>query len=83
VLIEGPSKARAENLTGRSERNEIVHVAHAADLGLVGQLVDVEIVQALKHSLLGKLCAQARERIRGSGEPRPKRTLPIVTGGTL
>ncbi len=55
VLVEGPSKARAENLTGRSERNEIVHIAGATELDLAGKVVSVEIIEAYKHSLLGRL----------------------------
>ncbi|MBW2454223.1 MAG: tRNA (N6-isopentenyl adenosine(37)-C2)-methylthiotransferase MiaB [Deltaproteobacteria bacterium] len=55
VLVEGPSKTRAENLTGRSERNEIVHIAEATELDLRGKVVAVEIVEAYKHSLLGRL----------------------------
>jgi len=58
VLIEGPSKSRPENHSGRSERNEIVHVEGAAD---VGEIIDIDIVRAYKHSLLGK-SSKPRER---------------------
>ena len=62
VLVEGPSKSRAENMSGRSERNEIVHIHETAGRGLTGELVDVEIVEAFKHSLMSKLTDEAATR---------------------
>jgi tRNA-2-methylthio-N6-dimethylallyladenosine synthase len=51
VLIEGPSKSDASRSTGRSGTNRPVHVdGHFAP----GTLLDVEIVQAFKHSLLAR-----------------------------
>jgi len=67
VLVEGPSKARVENLTGRTERNEIVHIADATELAIEGRVVAVEIVEAYKHSLLGRLTDD--ERRRASAKP--------------
>ncbi|MSP25828.1 MAG: tRNA (N6-isopentenyl adenosine(37)-C2)-methylthiotransferase MiaB [Myxococcales bacterium] len=80
VLIEGPSKSKPENLTGRSERNEIVHVADAAGLELRGKLVEVVVVEAFKHSLLAQLTAESRRSARAqtSSEPR-RRSLPLVS----
>jgi len=49
VLVEGPGERGG--YTGRTERNEIVHLLAARDL--TGELVEVEISRALKHSLQG------------------------------
>jgi tRNA-2-methylthio-N6-dimethylallyladenosine synthase len=58
VLVEGASKAQGK-VTGRTERNEIVHLDAPPDRELIGALVDVEITQAFKHSLHGILDAEA------------------------
>jgi tRNA-2-methylthio-N6-dimethylallyladenosine synthase len=55
VLVEGPSKHRPENPSGRSRQNEIVHIIDATGSPVVGRIVDVEIVEALGHSLLGRM----------------------------
>jgi tRNA-2-methylthio-N6-dimethylallyladenosine synthase len=49
VLVEGPGERGG--YTGRTERNEIVHLLAAHDP--TGQVVEVEISRALKHSLQG------------------------------
>jgi tRNA-2-methylthio-N6-dimethylallyladenosine synthase len=81
VLIEGPSRD-AGSWSGRTERNEIVHVAGAGDLELAGRIVPVTIVRANRHSLLGELEAGVREalpaRPRPVGAPPPRRALPVV-----
>jgi tRNA-2-methylthio-N6-dimethylallyladenosine synthase len=58
VLVEGPSKSEKGNLSsdrvqGRTERSEIVHIDAPGASALVGQVVDVEITRANKHSLAG------------------------------
>jgi tRNA-2-methylthio-N6-dimethylallyladenosine synthase len=58
VLVEGASKAQGK-VTGRTERNEIVHLDVPPGRALIGALVDVEITQAFKHSLHGMLDAAA------------------------
>jgi tRNA-2-methylthio-N6-dimethylallyladenosine synthase len=63
VLCEGPSKSRPEHLSGRTERNEIVHVIDADGLDLTGELCDVVITEALGHSLLGRLAPAERSRL--------------------
>ncbi len=77
VLIEGPSKTEkgslaSDRVQGRTDRNEIVHLSHKGAAGLVGTLVDVTVVRANKHSLLGAL----------EGAPRPnsadRRRLPVI-----
>jgi tRNA-2-methylthio-N6-dimethylallyladenosine synthase len=77
VLIEGPGM-RPENLTGRSERNEIVHIPDALDLDAVGRIVEVEIDQAYKHSLRGHLADGERERLPKKAVGR--RVLPLLGG---
>lgn len=80
VLVEGPSKARPENMSGRSARNEIVHIPDASELSLSHRMVEVEIVEAYKHSLLGRLTAASREEAEAAAPPvQPgKRRLTVV-----
>ncbi len=88
VLVEGAGKEGAPAWTGRTERNEIVHIAAAEDLDLIGDVVDVQITRANKHSLQGEITADSRSRarprttnapVRSSG--KSKRSLPIVSAG--
>ena len=79
VLIEGPDKDSGEHWTGRTERNEIVHVAGAADRDLSGEIVEASIVRHNKHSLQGELGPASR----GAGRPRAqekkgRRALPVI-----
>jgi len=53
VLVEGPSKKNPAELMGRTENNRIVNFA--APARLIGQMVDVRIVEALPHSLRGEV----------------------------
>jgi tRNA-2-methylthio-N6-dimethylallyladenosine synthase len=81
VLVEGPSKdAQRGTVQGRTERNEIVHVAAGPDV--VGHIVEVVVLRANRHSLVGELTGDARAAARSSDEtPRPratKRTLPLL-----
>jgi tRNA-2-methylthio-N6-dimethylallyladenosine synthase len=91
VLVEGASKSEKGDLSqgrvqGRTERSEIVHI-DAADrataVRLVGEIVDVEIVRANKHSLVGALDRDASERIAAApGHARDARpakvSLPLL-----
>jgi tRNA-2-methylthio-N6-dimethylallyladenosine synthase len=52
VLAEGASKRDANELTARTSNNRIVNFPAPAEL--IGQFVDVRIVQALPHSLRGE-----------------------------
>jgi len=65
VLIEGPSKRNPAELAGRTENNRVVNLAdgHA---GLVGRFVDVEITEALAHSLRGRVIEGAPRRAVGA-----------------
>jgi tRNA-2-methylthio-N6-dimethylallyladenosine synthase len=60
VLVEGPSKSEKGDLSrgrvqGRTERSEIVHIEAPDAASLVGEVVEVEITRANKHSLSGVL----------------------------
>jgi tRNA-2-methylthio-N6-dimethylallyladenosine synthase len=56
ILVEGPSKKDPSELQGRTENNRVVNFAGGADAArLIGQLIDVDIVQAYSYSLRGQL----------------------------
>ena len=65
VLIEGPSKRSPQELAGRTENNRVVNLP-IRDPGLVGRFVDVEITEALAHSLRGRLVEDAPRRAVGA-----------------
>jgi tRNA-2-methylthio-N6-dimethylallyladenosine synthase len=82
VLIEGKSKSGEGKLSGRTHRNEIVHVP-AAGLDLVGRIVEVTITGAHKHSLDGALTEAARALATSTlplaGAPvAARRSLPVL-----
>jgi tRNA-2-methylthio-N6-dimethylallyladenosine synthase len=87
VLVEGASKAQGK-VTGRTERNEIVHLEAPPGRVLIGALVDVEITQAFKHSLHGMLDAAAIAALpmRGASTAarpeRRRRGLPVAPDRT-
>ena len=74
VLLEGPSRTDATRFTGRTERNEIVHAEGPAGVDLSGQLLDVEITRANKHSLMGRAVGE----IDPARRPPPLRQLPVI-----
>jgi tRNA-2-methylthio-N6-dimethylallyladenosine synthase len=53
VLVEKPSRKRADQLSGRTENNRVVNFD--ADASLIGRFVEVEITEALPNSLRGRL----------------------------
>ena len=55
VLVESLSRKSTEDLTGRTENNRVVNFEGAAEL--IGQFVDVKIIEAYKNSLRGELVA--------------------------
>jgi tRNA-2-methylthio-N6-dimethylallyladenosine synthase len=73
ILVEGPSKTGPGSVTGRTERNEIVHVADPAAAALVGQIALVRIVGAHKHSLEAEIHAPP-----ASSDRSPR--LPVFPG---
>jgi len=81
VLVEGASKAQGK-VTGRTERNEIVHLDVPEGRDLIGALVDVEIAQAYKHSLHGALdevAIAALPRTSAAAVARPERRRRSLT----
>lgn len=86
VLVEGPGQG--SGYTGRTEQNEIVHLDASSDL--TGELVEVEITQAFKHSLAGqprspalrvsssRLGAGPSRREPAPTAPARSRSLPVV-----
>jgi tRNA-2-methylthio-N6-dimethylallyladenosine synthase len=79
VLVEGTSKGGAGNVQGRTERNEIVHVAAPPDRAIVGAIVACDLVRANKHSLEGRLTQEALDALPRAKERRsPRRALPVV-----
>jgi tRNA-2-methylthio-N6-dimethylallyladenosine synthase len=89
VLIEGVAEARFAGdalWSGRTDRNEIVHVARAADRALAGEVVEVAVVRHNKHSLQGELTEAARAaapvtRSRPPETRAARRSLPVAQGG--
>ena len=80
VLVEGIGKTGA--FEGRTDRNEIVHVT-CPDRDLTGEIVDVEITSAFKHSLAGTPTAASLAALGPvtASLPRPsrrRRALPLV-----
>jgi tRNA-2-methylthio-N6-dimethylallyladenosine synthase len=57
ILVEGPSKKDAAELTGRTENNRVVNFAAADGGRLRGRMIDVRITRALPHSLRGEALA--------------------------
>ncbi|HVK95439.1 MAG TPA: tRNA (N6-isopentenyl adenosine(37)-C2)-methylthiotransferase MiaB [Noviherbaspirillum sp.] len=56
ILVEGPSKKDPQELQGRTENNRVVNFAAGPNPArLIGQLIDVNIVQAFPYSLRGEL----------------------------
>ena len=54
ILVSDFSKKDPGMLQGRTEHNRVVNF-RCDNPGLIGQFVDVEILEALPHSLRGKL----------------------------
>lgn len=91
VLVEGVGKEGAPAWTGRTDRNEIVHIAAAEDLDLLGEVIEVQITRANKHSLQGEPTLEGRSRARTRTVPvvaaparlsgSSKRSLPLVSAG--
>lgn len=53
VLVEGPSRKDESELAGRTENNRVVNFAGHARM--IGQLVELEIVEAYPNSLRGRV----------------------------
>jgi tRNA-2-methylthio-N6-dimethylallyladenosine synthase len=65
ILVEGPSRRDPAELAGRTENNRVVNMP-PGDPALIGQFIDVEITEALSHSLRGRpLGANPRRAVGG------------------
>jgi len=53
VLVEGRSKQRGQDVTGRTRSNKIVNFE--GNLDLVGKLISVKILKGYPHSLHGEI----------------------------
>ena len=51
VLVEGPSRRNAAELSGRTANNRVVNFPGSPES--IGQMVEIEIVEALAHTLRG------------------------------
>ena len=58
ILVERPSKKSPRELAGRTENNRWVNFAGEARL--VGRFADVQITEALRNSLRGRLVGTER-----------------------
>ncbi len=56
VLVEGLSKTDGRMLTGRNDKNRLIHFE--GDRALIGQFAYVEIIKADTYCLTGRLCAR-------------------------
>ena len=61
VLVEGPSRKSAEQMSGRTENNRVTNFNGSADL--VGSFVDVKITEAFTNSLQGEIVAYAENNV--------------------
>jgi tRNA-2-methylthio-N6-dimethylallyladenosine synthase len=77
VLVEGPSRGDTGRFSGRSERNEIVHLIAPDGVDPTGELVTVTIDDSYRHSLSGYMSGADVVRERG---PRTRLTL-VDAGG--
>ncbi|TYW45507.1 tRNA (N6-isopentenyl adenosine(37)-C2)-methylthiotransferase MiaB [Vibrio cholerae] len=59
ILVEGPSKKDLMELRGRTENNRVVNFEGSPDL--IGQFVDVKIVDVFPNSLRGELMRTEQE----------------------
>jgi tRNA-2-methylthio-N6-dimethylallyladenosine synthase len=79
VLVEGPSKSERgdlsrERVQGRTEGSAIVHIQAPGAASLVGEIVEVEVTRAHRHSLAGALAQEMPVPRRRPGAVR----LPLV-----
>jgi tRNA-2-methylthio-N6-dimethylallyladenosine synthase len=95
VLVQGASKTskNGERVEGRTERNEIVHIEAPVGTGMAaamtGEIVEVVIARANKHSLEGTLTEAAlaslpvreADPVKSDSTPE-RRVLPLFTEAT-
>jgi tRNA-2-methylthio-N6-dimethylallyladenosine synthase len=73
VLVEGEEKTGSGRVTGRTERNEIVHIPTENGASLIGEIVEVRLVRAFKHSLEGEQIG-----VRQLAAVAQRRVLPVL-----
>ncbi len=66
VLVEGPSKTDPGRLSGRSRTNRLVHFE--TDGARPGEIVEIKISKALKHSLAGETARRGPGLRAAAGE---------------
>ncbi|MEM7436123.1 MAG: tRNA (N6-isopentenyl adenosine(37)-C2)-methylthiotransferase MiaB [Myxococcota bacterium] len=76
VLVEGRSPGDSGRFTGRTERNEIVHLVAPPSVDPTGEMVTVAIDEAYKHSLSGVM-----QGADASASARPRTKLSVVNAG--
>jgi hypothetical protein len=88
ILVEGPSRKDANELMGRTECNRIVNFDGGPQAArLVGQMIDVQITEALPHSLRGtpvlrrRAGHSARARPEAPPPQRDAQATPSAVGG--
>jgi tRNA-2-methylthio-N6-dimethylallyladenosine synthase len=59
VLVEGPSRKRPSEMTGRTENMRFVNFA--GDQRMIGRFVDVVVTEAMSNSLRGRVATAAAE----------------------
>ncbi len=80
VLVEGPSKGGLHRFSGRTGRNEIVHVDVAPELDPTGHLIRVEVEEAYRHSLRGRMISEPEPTMKPA--PKGRRRLEILNGAS-
>ncbi|GGD63451.1 tRNA (N6-isopentenyl adenosine(37)-C2)-methylthiotransferase MiaB [Lacimicrobium alkaliphilum] len=59
ILVEGPSKKNPMELSGRTENNRVVNFEGTPDM--IGEFVDVKVVDVFANSLRGELARREQE----------------------
>jgi tRNA-2-methylthio-N6-dimethylallyladenosine synthase len=75
VLVEGASPGGTGRFTGRTERNEIVHLVAAEGQDPTGTLVEATIDEAFRHSVSGLMTGAPETR---PPRAQPRKQLPVV-----
>ena len=73
VLVEGPSKRNAGNVSGRTGQGKLVHLPAVAGTLPAGSWADVQITRAAPHFLEGELLAV-------TARPAHRTRIPVVAG---
>ena len=73
VLVEGPSKRNAGNVTGRTAQGKLVHLPAEPGVVPAGSWADVLITRAAPHFLIGEL-------VEVTARPTHKTRIPVVAG---